>query len=137
METAYKNTLQQRISEWGLSDSQSVDWVVCMSKRTRTACRHIAQALLKRPPPAWALKIVPTAADSTSQMVLAEKPPEVDVHNSPEMPETAIPAVVDYKFFGFDYEHWVAWRKKDQQSPQELSSENSCLGSCQIQQCSG
>eukprot|EP00969_Alexandrium_andersonii_P050084 2198195-Alexandrium_andersonii.AAC.1 len=41
-------------SEWQLTDAQAQHWRNEMGGRLRTALRHIAQALCKAKPPAWA-----------------------------------------------------------------------------------
>jgi hypothetical protein len=54
-----------------LNDKESQeDWVETMSKRARMACRHLAQARIRKPPPRWLahIDVGEVSPDSMSQL---------------------------------------------------------------------
>ena len=82
---AVEEVLQLLATEKGFevlsTEELTQDWVVTNAKRLRCACRHVGQALLKKPQPKWLALIVASLPASPDAMGSTPEPADPgDVH---------------------------------------------------------
>ena len=69
MQDALRDVASQRASAWKFTEEDKESFSSCVGKRLRTMCRHWVQALSRKKPPRWALKVAASCDAAVGQPI--------------------------------------------------------------------